>query len=235
MSQGQANPNVPVAGSSNVRSIFSGDYALADEGSYFVTTLAATASTAVANTTQALADTNPGLALFNGNGASPTGNGYNIYLRYIKMKVTAVGGSNTSKNYSAIVDNVLAKLTTIGTALGTPQNVNTGSNVGSRLQGWGGVNIAAALGAQGRRVGDGQVVGSVEVAFDEWIFDFGSPTMGKNLIGTTTLVSARTIPMPPVILAPGWWYTLGFWGASQGAVADNYGFEIGYFERPTGQ
>lgn len=235
MSQGSANPNVAVQGSTNVRSVFSGDYALADEGSYFVSTLAATASTAVANTTQALADTNPGLAIFNGNGASPAGNGYNIYLRYIKMKVTVVGGTNSSKNYSAIVDNVLAKLTTSGTALGTPQNVHTGSNTLSRMAGFGGVNIAAALGAQGRRVGDGQVVGAVEVAFDEWLFDFASPVMGKNLIGTTTLVSARTIPMPPVILAPGWWFTLGFWGASQAAAADTYGFEIGFAERPTGQ
>lgn len=235
MSQGQANPNFSVAAASKVASIWSGDYAAADEGSYFVSTLAATASTAVANTTQALADTNPGLALFNGNSASPAGNGFNVYLRYIKMKVTVVGGSNTSKNYSALVDNVLAKLTTVGTALGTPQNVNTGSSTLSKLQGWGGVNIAAAQGVNGRRVGDGQVVGAVEVAFDEWIFDFAPPVMGKNLIGTTTLVSARTIPMPPVILAPGFWFTLGFWGASQAASADTYGFEVGYVERPSGQ
>jgi len=48
-------------------------------------------------------------------------------------------------------------------------------------------------------------------------------------------VSARTVPMAPVILAPGWWFTLGFWGASQAASADTYGWEIGYIERPSGQ
>lgn len=235
MSQGQVNANYPVTSSIKVASIFSGDYASADEGSYFVSTLAATASTAVANTTQALADTNPALAIYNGNSASPAGNGYNIYLRYIKMKVTVVGGTNTSKNYSALTDNLTVKLTTTGTALGTPQNINTGSATQSRMSGYGGVNIAAAQTVNGRRVGDGQVVGAVEVAFDEWIFDFAPPSMGKNLIGTTTLVSARTIPMPPVILAPGWWFTLGFWGASQAASADTYGFEIGIIERPQGQ
>src|SRR5216684_2238547 len=231
MSQAQANPSYPVSGSIKVSPIFTGDYAAADEGSYFVSTLAATASTAVANTTQALADTNPALGIFNGQSTG----GYNIYLRYIKVKVTVVGGTNTSKNYSALVDNLAVKLTTTGTALGTPQSVNTGSSVLSKMSGYGGVNIAAAQTANGRRVGDGQVTGAVEVAFDEWIFDFAAPVMGKNLIGTTTLVSARTVPMPPVILAPGWTYTLGFWGASQAAVADTYGWEVGYIERPQGQ
>lgn len=231
MSQGQPNANFPISGSSKVMQIFTGDYAAADEGSYFVSTLAATASTAVANTTQALADTNPALGIINGQSTG----GYNMYLRYIKMKVTVVGGSNTSKNYSSVVDNVLTKLTTTGTALGTPVNVNTSSTVLSKAQLWGGVNIAAAASGNLRRVGDGQVVGAVEVAFDEWVLVFGEPVMGKNLIGTATLVSARTVPMAPVILAPGWTYTIGFWGASQAAAADTYGWEVGWIERPQGQ
>ena len=231
MSQGQANVNYPISTSTKVAPIFTGDYAACDEGSYFVSTLAATASTAVACTTQALADTNPSIAIYNGQGVG----GYNIYLRYIKAFVTAVGGSNTSKNYSALVDNLTLKLTTTGTALGTPQSTNTSSSVLSKMSGYGGVNVAAAQTAQGRRVGAGQVVGAVEVAFDEWVFDFAAPVMGKNLIGTTTLVSARTIPMAPVILAPGWWFTLGLWGASQAASADTIAWEIGFIERPAGQ
>jgi len=225
------NTNFAVSGSSKVMPIFTGDYAAADEGSFYVSTLAGTASTAVACTTQALADTNPSLAIYNGQAAG----GYNIYLRYIKATVSVVGGSNTSKNYSSLVDNLTVKLTTTGTALGSPQSTNTNSGVLSKMSGYGGVNIAAAQTAQGRRVGAGQVVGAVEVAFDEWVFDFGPPVYGKNLIGTTTLVSARTIPHPPVILAPGWWFTLGFWGASQAASADTIAWEIGFIERPTGQ
>lgn len=231
MSQGMPNTNFAVSGSSKVMPIFTGDYAAADEGSFYVSTLAGTASTAVACTTQALADTNPSLAIYNGQAAG----GYNIYLRYIKATVSVVGGSNTSKNYSSLVDNLTVKLTTTGTALGSPQSTNTNSGVLSKMSGYGGVNIAAAQTAQGRRVGAGQVVGAVEVAFDEWVFDFGPPVYGKNLIGTTTLVSARTIPHPPVILAPGWWFTLGFWGASQAASADTIAWEIGFIERPTGQ
>jgi hypothetical protein len=230
MSQAQPNTSIAVSASQKVMPIFSGDMGAADEGSYFVSTLANTASTAVANTTQALADTNPAIGIYNANAAG----GYNTYLRYIKMRVTAVGGTNSSKNYSAIVDNVLAKLTTTGTALGTPQNVNTGSSTLSKTQLNAGVLIAAAASAQVRRVGDGEIVGAVEVAFDEWIFTFGDPP-NKNLIGTATVISARVVPLPPVILAPGWWFTLGMWGASQAAAADTYGWEVGFIERPAGQ
>lgn len=233
MSLAQANPNVFTLNTTKVTPILSADYGAADEGSYFVSTLAATASTAVATTTQALADTNPALALFNNNVATAQG-GYNIYPQYIKVKVTVVGGSNTSKNYSAIVEQRTDKLSTSGTAIGTPVNANTMASNLSRLQGWAGVNIAAAANSTLRRVGDGQVVGAVEVAFDEWIFTFGQPA-NKNLIGTTTLVSARTIPLAPVVLAPGWWWTIGFWGASQAAAANTLGWEIGYIERPAGQ
>ncbi len=234
MSQGQANANYPITQSSKVSSIFPGDYGSCDEGSFYVFTSPATAATAVACTTQALADTNPSLAIFNGNITGGT-NPYNIYLRYAKATITVVGGSNTSKNYSSLVDNLTVKLTTTGTALLGPNSTNTGSSVLSKATGYAGVNIAAAQTANGRRVGAGSVVGAVEVAFDEWIFDFGPPVYGKNLIGTTTLVSARTVPHPPVILAPGWWFTLGFWGASQAGSANTIQWEIGYIERPTGQ
>lgn len=230
MSTGIANTAISQSASQKVMPIFTGDYGAADEGSFYVSTLAATASTAVANTTQALADTNPALGLFNNNGA----NGYNIYLRYIKIWVSVVGGSNTHKNYSAIVEQRTDKLSTQGTAFTSTKNVNTSSQSLSGLVAYGGVNVAAAANNTLRRVGAGNVVGAVEVAFDEWIFTFGD-TPNKNLIGTTTLVSARTIPCAPVILAPGWWYTLGVWGASQAASADTYTWEIGYIERPSGQ
>lgn len=232
MAQGSPNLNISTSSSTKVMTVFAGDFAASDEGSFFVSTLAATASTAVACTTQALADTNPALAI---NNTQPAG-GSNIYLRYIKTFNTVVGGSNTSKNYSMLVDNIAAKLTTTGTSLGTPANVNTASGTLSKMVGSGGVNIAAAQSPQGRRVGDGQVTGAVEVIFDEWIFVFGQPVYtGDGAPGTMTLVKRVTIPCAPVIIAPGWWFTLGFWGASQAASANTMRWEIGYIERPSGQ
>ena len=231
MSLGTANLNYPVLGSTKSSLIFAGDLTASDEGSFFVSTLVPTASTAVACTTQALADTNPGLAIFNGQ---PAG-GSNLYLRYIKVNQTVVAGGNTSLNYSLLVDNLLTKLTTTGTALGSPQNANTASGTVSKMSGFGGVNIAAAQSATGRRLGAGQIEAGLPVAFDEFIFQFGSPVMPGDMVGTQTLVKRIVVSCAPIILAPGWWLTLGLWGASQAASAATLGFEIGFVERPQGQ
>lgn len=231
MSQGQANPNYPLLNSTKASAVLTPDTTAADEGSFFVATLNATASTAVANTTQATGALNPGVAIFNGN---LTG-GYNIYLRYMKIFVTVVGGSNTHKSYIDQVDNLPVKLTTTGTAFTNIKNVNTASPTLSGATIYGGVNVAAAQTTAGRVTGQGVITGAVEVAFDEWVFDFGPTSYSKNLIGTTTLVSARTVPHGPVIIAPGWWWTIGFWGASQAASADTYTIELGFMERPSGQ
>lgn len=231
MSTGQPNTNWSLLNSTKANPIFLGDSAAADEGSFYVATMSATANTANANTTQASAGLNPAVAIFNGN---LTG-GFNIYLRYMKVFVTVVGGSNTHKSYLDQLDNLPVKLTTVGTAFTNIKNVNSASPSLSGATIYGGVNVAAAQTAAGRVTGMGAVVGAVEVAFDEWVFDFGPASYGKNLIGTTTLVSARTVPHAPVIIAPGWWWTIGFWGASQAASADTYTIELGYIERPAGQ
>lgn len=231
MSLGTANSNYPATPSSKVVTIFAGDSAAADEGSFFVSTLAATAATAVACTTQALADTNPVLAIYNNNAAP----GYNLYLRYIKAVMSVVAGSNTSLNYSLLVDTLTVKLTTTGTALGTPGNTNTNSPTRSGMTGFGGVNIAAAQTANGRRVGAGQVEAGLPVAFDEFLFCFGNQDLSASMVGTQTLVKKIVVPCAPVILAPGWWMTLGLWGASQAASAATIAWEIGYIERPQGQ
>ena len=233
MSLGQANLAYPISPSTKVSTIFPGDNASCDEGSFFVSTLAATASTAVACTSQALADTNPALAIYNGQ---PVGtNSANIYLRYIKCRMSVVAGSNTHLDYSLLVDNLAVKLTTAGTALGTPASTNTNSGVLSKMSGYGGVNIAAAQTAAGRRVGAGSVENGLPVAFDSFIFTFGEPVFNGAINGTQTNVKNIVVPCAPVILAPGWWFTLGLWGASQAASAATLAFEIGYIERPAGQ
>ena len=231
MSTGKANADYSLTASTKTSSIFSGDLGAADEGSVFVSVLAPTAATAVACTTKALADTNPVLALFN----DQTVGGYNVYLRYIKANMTVVAGSNTSLAYSMIADNVLANLTTLGTAIGAPVNVNTGSGTTSRVIGYGGVNIKGTTSLSGRQVGSGQVEAGLPVAFDEFLFCFGNQDLSGSMVGTQTLVKRIVVPCAPVIIAPRWWFTLGLWGASQAASAATIGWEIGFIERPTGQ
>lgn len=234
MSQGQANTSYSITSSSKSSLIFAGDYAAADEGSFYTCTQANTAGTAVATTTQVLGAANPVLAIMNGWPVGP--NSYNIYLRYIKVGLIVVSGSaaNTSVNYVMTLDPMQAKLTTITTVL-VPQNVNTTSGVLSKAQIYGGVLVAAAQSAQGRLVGAGQVSGAIQIAFDEWIFHFGDPSQDGSMVGTQSLVKRIGVGVNPIIIGPQTWFTLGVWGASWAAFANNYAIEIGYVERPIGQ
>src|ERR1700722_805953 len=200
MSTGQANANYGITTSSKVAVTFPGDYTLCDEGSFFVATQAATATTAVGTSTQALANTNPIFAMFNSAPAPAAGNVTtpNVYVRYLKVTVTTDYSGASSLNYTSYLDNASGKLSTITTPL-TSNNGNTGSSVLPVGKAYGGVLIATAGSASGRQYAAGQMVGSPPVVLDEWVFDFGPPVYGKNLIGTTTLVSCRTVPHPPII------------------------------------
>lgn len=232
MSQGQANLNFPITNSSKVSTIFPGDYTAADEGSFFTAVQAPTAGTAVATTTAVLGQANPIFAI---NNQWPIGtNGQNLYLRYIKLVLTAVGSGNSSLNYVATTDTLQSKLTTATTPL-TINNTNSASGQVSRAVAYGGVLVAAASSAGARTVAQGQVVGSLQVAFDEYIFLFGQPSYNVSMIGTQTLVKRIAIPMPPVILGPQTWFTLGLWAASTAAAANTIGIEAGWIERPPGQ
>ncbi len=231
MSTGNPNPSAGSATSIKTTSIFPGDYAAADEGSYFTSWIAATASTAVATTTQALAQTNPTVAIVNRNATG----GYNMYLRYVKLLMTAVTTGATTAQHVGTLDNVSPKLTTVGTAMSTPSNNSSASGTGSLASVTAGVNIAAASSAAARIVHTGVVTNSIPIVLDTWNLVFGEPVSANNLIGTMSLVKMITVVCPPVIIAPGWTYTLGFWGASWAASAPTYSIEVGYIERPTGQ
>jgi hypothetical protein len=235
MSQGQSNPNYAITPSGKTSIIFPGDYAAADEGSFFTSFLASTASTAVALTTNTIANANPVLAIQNLWTPTLGLSAMSMYLRYIKIVWTTVSTSNTSVNYASVLDPLQAKLTTTGTALSAPVNVNGGSGVASVAKLIAGVNVATAPSSAARQVGAGQVTGAIPVAFDENIFHFGQPVYGGDLIGTQTAVKRVSVPHCPVIIPPLWWYTLGFWGTSWAASAFNFSIEVGWVERPSGQ
>ena len=235
MSQGQANPSYGISHSGKSSIIFPGDYAAADEGSFFTSFIAPTASTAVALTTGATALLNPVLAIQNLWTTTNGLNAMNMYLRYIKILWTVVPTSNTSVNYSTQLDPMPVKLTTTGTAMSAPVNVNGSSNVSSIAKLVAGVNVAAAASSLARQVGYGQVTGAIPVAFDENIIFFGPPSAGGDMVGTQTLVKRISVYHAPVIVAPQEWFILGLSGASWAAAAPTIGFEVGWVERPSGQ
>ena len=235
MSQGLNNLGYPSSGSSKVAVIFPGDYAACDEGSYFTANLAATASTAVATTTQALAKTNPTLVVINNY---PVGgmNSYNVYLRYVKLLMTAVTTGATTAQHVGTLDNLSPKLSTVGTAFNAPTSTNSNSGVASRVALYGGVNVASADTVSARTVHTGVVANSIPIILDSWTLAYGEPVSAAvSIIETAATVKQLLVPLPPIIIAPGWTYTLGFWGASWAASAPTYSMDVGWIERPTGQ
>lgn len=232
MSTGAANSNPSGQQSSMVRPIFFGDYAAADEGSYYTAWLAATANTATATTTQALASTSPSIVIFNSN---PAG-GYNLYLRTLKFRSTAVTTGTTTVEHVGVLNPNAGAQTTVGTPFNVPNNVNSASGTASRAQIWGGVNVMATPAAGSRIAHTGPVSAIIPIALDQWVFSYGDTGSGSNwnaVIGTTG--TSLSINLPPVIIAPQWYYTIGFWGASWAASAFTYRIDVGYIERPSGQ
>lgn len=231
MSTGGANLGFSASNSNKVMPIFAGDYAAADEGSFFTSQQGVVASTAVATTTQVLGQANPTVAIRNNNAVG----GYNLYLRYIKLYMTAVTTGATSAQAVGTLDNLQAKLTTATTPLTGPNNANSGSSTTSNAAVYGGVLVAAATSAFGRIAHTNTLTNSIPIVLDTWTLLFGESAGNSNLIGTMSLVKNISVPCPPVIIAPGWWYTLGIWGASWAASAPSYSIECGWIERPSGQ
>mgnify|MGYP003653708639 CR=1 FL=1 len=235
MSQGSANPAVATQNSIPVRTVFFGDYAAADEGSYFAATIGtATASTAVAVTTQALGTANPHIVIQNTN---PAG-GYNVYLRTIKLRVTTATTGITSVNHVGVLNPNPQAFTTVGTAFSANANVNGASGTTSRIAIYGGVNVCTTVASSSgaRIVHSGPFTSIIPIVLDQWQFCFGNGTGGNAwgaVIGTTT--SFISVSCGPVIIPPGWFYTFGLWGPGWAASAPSYLYDIAYIERPSGQ
>ena len=240
MSQGQANTSYPITTSAKQMQIFADYYGVADEGSFFVATNP-TPGTAIATTTSVVDDATgatthaqqkPVLLIQNQNTVA---SGYNIYLEYLKMFIVQVPTSATAWRYAMRLDPLSTKLTTAGTVI-TPQNVNGNSSTLSRAY----INFGAitttdsTASPQQRLIANGQVSQAIPVANDEWFFNFAATFASIDSSITSANVKRMSIPVPPVIIPPGWFFTLEMWGASN-AAAPSWEFELGFVERPQGQ
>jgi hypothetical protein len=160
----------------------------------------------------------------------------NIYLLYLKMFIVQVPTSATVWKYAMrLSPNLSSKITTAGTVI-TPVNPNSNSGASSKaLIQFGTITTTDSTTDTGQRlVANGQVTGAIPVAQDEWNFTFGNQNRALDSIGTQTLVKRLTIPTVPIVIAPGWIWTLEMWGTSN-AAAPSWEFELGYAERPAGQ
>ena len=203
------------------------DYEAAAEGAYFTSWLGITASTAVATTTQALGTTSPVLVMFNDQ---PVG-GKSLYMRRAQFLTTTAVTGITSVEHVGVLNSGSIH-TTVGTLMSTPVNVNGDSGTGSLTKLYGGVNVCSTPAAASRIVHAGTLSNSIPIVLDVWDLMYGEDTStALAMIGTMTLVKKITAALPPVIVPPRTYYTLGFWGASWQASAVSYRFNVSWIER----
>jgi hypothetical protein len=207
--------------------VLKGDYLAADEGKFFTSTQGIVASTALALTTTALAQVNPTVVVFNGQ---PPG-GKNLYMRHAKLTTTTIVAAITSVQHVGILNGDLSAHTTVGTLMSTPANNNGSLDNPSLAKVWGGVNIMSTPAAKSRLVHSGEVDNDGPVALDNWTLVYGESGVPDVKIGAVaTLVRHVVIPIPPVIVAPQQFYTLGFWGVAWAATAASYRIDVGWLE-----
>lgn len=236
------NANYPVSASSKVANLWNSDHVAADEGNFFVATNP-TSGTVIATTTSVVDDAatasathaqNVPVLLMQNAWSEGDPNAKNIYPRYLRMMLTQVPTSATSWQMSVRADKNPSAYTSGGSTI-TPVNVNTGSSVGSKAAIYfGAVVTPLPLAATARLLARAQVNAVIPVTLDQWLFTFGTVGMGGDQLANGAGAKNVLIPLPPIIIAPGWNIRVGMWGTSN-AAAPSWEFELGYVERAGGQ
>ena len=239
-----ANLLFPTSSSQKVSALWPTVHALADEGSIFIVSSTDAASgkaagTGIPTTTSVIDDAAtasathaqnvPVLYLSNNNPAADA-NAKSIYPLWMRFLVTAAPSSASLWNYAIRAD-YASRYTSGGSAL-TPININTGSSVSSRALVYFGAVVTALPSANQRVLSSGAIQSSIPVVKDQWVFTFGDMTAPTNVL-TASAAKNLTIPVGPMVIAPGVNITLEMWGTSC-AGAPAWEFEMGYAERVSG-
>jgi hypothetical protein len=233
------NVNFPLQAAQKVANIWNSDHAAADEGSFFVA-LNPTSGTGIATTTSVVDDAAtasathaqnvPVMYIQNGYNAGDP-NGKSIYLKYLRMIVTAAPTSATDW-YMSIRSDTTPRYTSGGSLI-VPANINTGSAVASAaIIRFGAVVTTPLPSAASRLLARAEVQSSIPVVKDQWMFTFGDQTMPTNIL-TATGAKNINVPSGPIIVGPGCNIAIGMWGTAN-AGAPAWEFELGYVERPSG-
>ena len=210
---------------------------LADEGSYYVCrspTIGTGIATLAAPT--AYADGSPYIIVSNNN---PSPSGKTIYLDYIKLICTAAGTNGTNLWFATRIDSIMryssggagGNGTGLTAILAGPYPTNTMAPANSSALIYAGALVAIAGSAQAKTLVNGPLRTAIPVVNDQYFFNFGECDMALDgVLVSGTNVAQRTIPHPPVAIAPQHSFPLHLWLASQ-SVASSYEVEIGYLER----
>lgn len=234
------NPAFPTNSAQKVANIWNSDYALADEGSYFVGTNPAV-GTAIATTTSVVDDAATAsathaqsvpVALWTNLENPNNPNAVSIYLRYLKMFIVQVPTSATNWKASLRLDTI-ARYSSGGSLI-TPVNVNPAANRSSKCQFAFGAIATLALPSSAARLLANMVIDTaIPVAGDQWLFTFGNAAPAMDQLNGGTTAKNMTYNVPPIVIPPGCCLALDMWGASN-AAAPSWEFECGWVERVAG-
>jgi hypothetical protein len=210
---------------------------LSDEGSYYLTrtpTVGSGVNSTAAN--NAYSDTQPYIVISNNNPAL----GKCIYLDYIKLTCVTPGTNGTNLLYAMRIDSTLRYSSgSVAGGAGTgmtailqgPTPTNTAAAPASSALVYVGAITATTGSPNARTLGSGILRTAIAVASDTYLFNFaGIDQMIDGVLVSGTAIAQRSIPHPPVCIAPGGSFLLHLWAGSQSGAAA-YEVEIGHVER----
>lgn len=235
-------------GEGRVESIWPTDHLLADEGSYMAATMLPGATAINMGVSAAYDSTIAHLVLAN---ADPAG-GRRLYPRFLELCVSGVGAGSTDFRYALVLDSKDRTPTTIssgtgGVGPGTPAAstayrapvVCTNMDVTpNRIAGVpffplvdAGTSAGPTVPSAGQFarviVGNGVLHNAIPTVKSLFILQFGGN--GGRQIGfwNGSSLARSTTFAPPVVVGPGQFMTLHFWGTSQsqGLSFDNFALE----------
>lgn len=235
-----ANVNFPSNSSQKVANLWNNEYALADEGGYFIATNP-TVGTPIAMTTSVVDDAATASsthaqfapAMLIQNSESPTNpNAVSIYMRHLKMFLSQVPTSATGWRYSFRLDAV-ARYASGGSTI-TPVNVNPNSSKATKALFYFGAIVPTALpSSQARLVANGLIDSAIPVTQDQWLFTFGNSAPSMDQVNGGATAKNMVFSVPPIVIPPGYCLALDMWGASNAAAA-SWEFECAWVERIPG-
>ena len=208
-----------------VQPLGAGDWAFADEGSYWHATNATLATGIAGHAAPVVADTDTKALLHLYNGGAK-----NIIPVYLFLEVTAAGTAGTLHYTTIYVDNKLATARSSGGTAITPVNSNTANTGSSSATIYFGAVVTAMTSS--RKVGQQIVREVIPVVQDTVLMRFGGAN-GEAHSGLTTAGTATNHCVQhfaPIVIAPGGNLNISQIRPSQSA-ASSYQFSFGYIER----
>lgn len=202
--------------------------ALAEEGSYYAARNATIDTTVAYGVIAAYVTTTPAFLIAN---TAPAG-GRNIFLDFLKLRLTVAPASATNWKYVVEVDNS-TRLSTAPTGGVSLSVVNTNPAVSNDFEGavWGfsgGTVLTVVAGQATRIIAHGAIAQSIPLVLDEHVLQFGREDSAPS---AATAVTKRVASAPPVCIPPGCSAAIHLYGLSNAITGMSAEYSLGLYQR----